>query len=159
MIQVTYFLIMLRYKMMKLYLQEIFLLIRKVFLSNRANFFCNVLKIADKDDNLNVTLDTIFKNIESSAIGTESEPDFKGLFDDIDVNSNKLGGTVSERNKKLVKLLNGIAEMKLGNYKDNTIDAFGDAYEFLMGMYASNAGKSGGEYYTPYRGYGRRIRK
>ncbi len=74
---------------------------------------------------------------------------FKGLFDDIDVNSNKLGGTVAKRNEKLVKLMDGIADMKLGNYKDNTIDAFGDAYEYLMGMYASNAGKSGGEYYTP----------
>lgn len=74
---------------------------------------------------------------------------FKGLFDDIDVNSNKLGGTVAKRNEKLVKLMDGIADMKLGNYKDNTIDTFGDAYEYLMGMYASNAGKSGGEYYTP----------
>lgn len=68
---------------------------------------------------------------------------------DIDVNSNKLGGTVAKRNEKLVKLLNGVADMKLGDYQDNTIDAFGDAYEYLMGMYASNAGKSGGEYYTP----------
>jgi type I restriction enzyme M protein len=78
-----------------------------------------------------------------------SEDDFKGLFDDIDVNSNKLGGTVAKRNERLVKLLNGVGDMKLGDYKDNTIDAFGDAYEFLMGMYAGNAGKSGGEYYTP----------
>ena len=67
----------------------------------------------------------------------------------MDVNSNKLGGTVAKRNEKLVKLLDGIKDMKLGDYKDNTIDAFGDAYEYLMGMYASNAGKSGGEYYTP----------
>ena len=67
----------------------------------------------------------------------------------IDVNSNKLGNTVVKRNEKLVKLMNSVGEMKLGDYKDNTIDAFGDAYEFLMGMYASNAGKSGGEYYTP----------
>jgi type I restriction enzyme M protein len=71
------------------------------------------------------------------------------LFDDIDVKSNKLGASVSKRNEKLVKLMNGVGEMKLGDYKDNTIDAFGDAYEFLMGMYASNVGKSGGEYYTP----------
>ena len=71
------------------------------------------------------------------------------MFDDIDVNSNKLGGTVAKRNEILVKLLNGVGEMKLGDYRDNTIDAFGDAYEFLMGMYASNAGKSGGEYFTP----------
>ena len=114
-----------------------------------SELFETVLKRAVSDENLNETLEGIFKNIESSAQGTDSEANFKGLFDDIDVNSNKLGGTVPARNEKLVKLLNGIADMKLGNYKDNTIDAFGDAYEFLMGMYASNAGKSGGEYYTP----------
>ena len=102
-----------------------------------------------KDENLNVTLDTIFKNIENSANGTESESDLKGLFDDIDVNSNKLGGTVVKRNENLVNLINGVGDMKLGDYQENTIDAFGDAYEYLMGMYASNAGKSGGEYYTP----------
>ena len=109
----------------------------------------NLTKKADKDENLNVTLDTIFKNIENSASGTESESDLKGLFDDIDVNSNKLGGTVAKRNENLVNLLNGVGDMKLGDYQENTIDAFGDAYEYLMGMYASNAGKSGGEYYTP----------
>lgn len=125
-----------------------FLINTKGFFIKPSELFCNILKTADADDNLNVTLDTIFKNIENSAIGTASEPDFKGLFDDLDVNSNKLGGTVAERNKRLVKLLNGIAEMKL-SYKDNTIDAFGDAYEYLMGMYASGAGKSGGEFFTP----------
>jgi type I restriction enzyme M protein len=126
-----------------------YLISTKGFFIKPSELFSNIVAEADSDDNLNVTLDKIFKNIESSAIGTASEPDFKGLFDDIDVNSNKLGGTVAERNKRLVKLLTGIAEMKLGNYQDNTIDAFGDAYEYLMGMYASNAGKSGGEYYTP----------
>lgn len=114
-----------------------------------SQLFCNVRKSAKNNDNLNETLEKVFKAIESSAQGTESEDDFKGLFDDIDVNSNKLGATVGKRNEKLVKLLDGIGDMKLGNYQDNTIDAFGDAYEFLMGMYASNAGKSGGEYYTP----------
>ena len=114
-----------------------------------SQLFCNVRKRADKDENLNETLEKVFKNIEDSAKGTDSEDDFSGLFDDIDVNSNKLGATVAKRNEKLVKLLDGIGDMKLGDYKDNTIDAFGDAYEFLMGMYASNAGKSGGEYFTP----------
>lgn len=114
-----------------------------------SELFCNVAKKAKNDENLNETLEAIFKNIELSAQGTDSEDCFKGLFDDIDVNSNKLGGTVAKRNEKLVKLLNGVGEMQLGDYQDNTIDAFGDAYEFLMGMYASNAGKSGGEYYTP----------
>jgi type I restriction enzyme M protein len=114
-----------------------------------SELFANVLKNAASDINLNETLEKVFKNIEASAQGSPSEDDFKGLFDDIDVNSNKLGNTVARRNERLVKLMNGVAEMTLGDYKNNTIDAFGDAYEYLMGMYASNAGKSGGEYYTP----------
>ena len=114
-----------------------------------SELFENVRKKAAKDENLNETLESIFKNIEATAQGTDSEKNFKGLFDDIDVNSNKLGGTVAQRNDRLVKLMNGVSDMKLGDYKNNTIDAFGEAYEFLMGMYASNAGKSGGEYFTP----------
>lgn len=114
-----------------------------------SELFENVREKAKNDENLNETLEKVFNNIELSAQGSDSEDDFKGLFDDIDVNSNKLGATVAKRNDKLVKLMDGVASMKLGNYKDNTIDAFGDAYEYLMGMYASNAGKSGGEYYTP----------
>ena len=114
-----------------------------------SQLFVNVRKMAKTNPDLNEMLEKAFKAIESSAQGSASEANFKGLFDDIDVNSNKLGATVAKRNEKLVKLLDSIAEMKLGNYQDNTIDAFGDAYEFLMGMYASNAGKSGGEYFTP----------
>lgn len=115
-----------------------------------SQLFCNVRKNAKTDPNLNVTLDSVFKAIEASAIGTESESDLKGLFADIDVNSNKLGGTVDKRNEQLTKILNNIGNIDLkGDYQDNQIDIFGDAYEFLMAMYASNAGKSGGEYYTP----------
>jgi len=114
-----------------------------------SQLFENVRKRSVSDANLNETLEKVFKNIEASARGTDSEANFKGLFDDIDVNSNKLGSSVTKRNERLIKLMNGVAEMKLGDYKDNTIDLFGDAYEFLMGMYASNAGKSGGEFYTP----------
>lgn len=114
-----------------------------------SELFCNLRKKAAGDENLNMTLETIFKNIEDSAKGSESEDNFAGLFDDIDVNSNKLGATVAKRNANLVKLIEGVADMKLGNYKDNSIDAFGDAYEYLMSMYASNAGKSGGEFFTP----------
>ena len=136
----------------------------KGFFIRPSELFCNVIKSAKSDnvtftdiegktksikDNLNEYLEMIFNNIENSAKGAESEDDFSGLFDDIDVNSNKLGATVAKRNEKLVKILDGIAGIKLGNYQDNNIDAFGDAYEFLMSMYASNAGKSGGEYYTP----------
>ena len=114
-----------------------------------SELFSNVRTRAKDDENLNETLERVFNNIENSAKGSESEDDFSGLFDDLDVNSNKLGATVAKRNDKLVKLMNGVGEMKLGNYQDNTIDAFGDAYEFLMSMYASNAGKSGGEFFTP----------
>ena len=114
-----------------------------------SQLFSNVREKAASDENLNETLSAVFRAIEDSARGTESESDFAGLFDDIDVNSKKLGATVEQRNDRLVKLMNGVGEMKLGDYKDNTIDAFGDAYEFLMGMYASNAGKSGGEFFTP----------
>ncbi len=114
-----------------------------------SELFCNVCKKAASDENLNMTLETAFRHIEDSAKGSESEDDFSGLFDDMDVNSNKLGGTVAKRNANLVKLMDGIGNMKLGNYQDNSIDAFGDAYEYLMSMYASNAGKSGGEFFTP----------
>jgi len=114
-----------------------------------SELFVNVVGNAKNDSNLNESLSKVFKNIESSANGAESEDDIRGLFDDFNVNSNKLGATVEQRNKKLTELLESIAKLKLGNYKDNTIDAFGDAYEFLMAMYASNAGKSGWEYYTP----------
>lgn len=114
-----------------------------------SELFVNVRKNARNDANLNETLTTVFRNIENSAKGANSEDDIRGLFDDLDVNSNKLGGTVEKRNQKLTKLFESIGDLRLGNYSDNTIDAFGDAYEFLMTMYASNAGKSGGEFYTP----------
>ena len=114
-----------------------------------SELFVNVCAKARHDADLNETLAAVFRNIENSAKGTESEDDLKGLFDDIDINSNKLGNTVEKRNQKLVKLLKAIGDLRLGNYYDNTIDAFGDAYEFLMTMYASSAGKSGGEFFTP----------
>ncbi|MGR3178804.1 MAG: type I restriction-modification system subunit M [Candidatus Anammoxibacter sp.] len=114
-----------------------------------GELFTNVAGNAKNNANLNETLAAIFRDIENSAKGTESEDDLKGLFDDLDVNSNKLGSTVEKRNRQLTKLLEAIASLRLGNYSDNSIDAFGDAYEYLMKMYASNAGKSGGEFYTP----------
>lgn len=113
-----------------------------------SELFCNVRKNADLNENLNVVISNIFNNIESSARGTASEEDVKGLFDDFTID-NKLGNTVDERNKKLVKMLDAIGDLNLGDYQDNNIDLFGDAYEFLMTMYASSAGKSGGEFFTP----------
>ena len=114
-----------------------------------SELFENVRRNAKNDPNLNETLSRVFKNIEDSAKGAPSEKNFKGLFDDIDVNSNKLGSTVLKRNEKLVKIMDAIGDLQLGNYQDNSIDAFGDAYEYLMTMYASTAGKSGGEFFTP----------
>ncbi len=117
-----------------------------------SELFENVRKRAANDTDLNETLNQVFSNIEGSAIGSVSEYDFKGLFDDIDVNSAKLGPTVIKRNEKLVKLLNAIGDLPLTSgesFTDNSIDLFGDAYEYLMTMYASSAGKSGGEFFTP----------
>ena len=124
-----------------------------------SELFCNVRAKATKGQNwtypngsemlLNEKLELVFNHIEESAKGSISEGSFAGLFDDFDVNSNKLGSTVAKRNERLAKLLDGIASMNLGSVKDHEIDAFGDAYEYLMTMYASNAGKSGGEFFTP----------
>lgn len=115
-----------------------------------SELFQNVAANAENNDDLNITLATIFKNIEGSAIGTESEQDMKGLFSDIDVNSPKLGASTAKRNELLAKIMLNIGKMNLGgDLRDAQIDAFGDAYEFLMTMYASNAGKSGGEFFTP----------
>ncbi|WP_428050522.1 type I restriction-modification system subunit M [Candidatus Avelusimicrobium fimicolum] len=114
-----------------------------------SELFCNVCKNAKNNPNLNETLSAVFKNIENSAKGAESEENFKGLFDDLDVNSNKLGSSVVKRNATLTKIMDSVATLNLGSYADRSIDTFGDAYEFLMTMYASNAGKSGGEFFTP----------
>ena len=114
-----------------------------------SELFASVRQRARGDEHLNETMERIFRHIEGSAVGADSEQDLKGLFDDLDVNSPKLGPTVARRNEKLVKLLDAIGDLPLGSFSDNTIDLFGDAYEYLMQMYASSAGKSGGEYYTP----------
>ncbi|MDR1850720.1 MAG: type I restriction-modification system subunit M [Mycoplasmataceae bacterium] len=125
----------------------------KGFFIKPSGLFNNVWNKSktDKDysEHLNEHISKILNEIEASSIGTDSEQDIKGLFDDYDVNSNKLGVTVLERNDRLVKLIDSIGKLNFGNYKDNSIDLFGDAYEFLMGMYASKAGKSGGEFFTP----------
>ncbi|PAF55091.1 type I restriction-modification system subunit M [Mycoplasmopsis agassizii] len=113
-----------------------------------SQLFENVIKNAD-EDKLNITLGEIFKSIESSANGKPSEKNIKGLFADVDVNSSRLGKTDKEKNARLKKIMVSIKNWKIGNYSDNTIDAFGDAYEYLMGMYAADGGKLGGEFFTP----------
>ena len=114
-----------------------------------SELFCNVCARAAQDENLNETLERVFRHIEDSAKGSESEENFRDLFYDFDVNSNKLVGNVQKRNERLCKLLWGIRDMALGRASEHSIDAFGGAYEYLMNMYASNAGKSGGEFFTP----------
>ncbi|VUC99833.1 type I restriction-modification system M protein [Streptococcus sp. NCTC 11567] len=114
-----------------------------------SQLFSNVVKNARNNDNLNTDLKSIFDDIQASAIGYESENDIKGLFDDVDTTSNRLGNTVPEKNKRLADILEGIAGLNFGNFEDNKIDLFGDAYEYLISNYASNAGKSGGEFFTP----------
>lgn len=114
-----------------------------------SQLFKNVVKTAKDNENLNTDLANIFKAIEGSAVGFPSEDDIKGLFEDVDTTSNRLGGTVAEKNKRLTDILTGIAGINFGNFQNNDIDAFGDAYEYLISNYASNAGKSGGEFFTP----------
>ena len=114
-----------------------------------SQLFENVVKNASDNENLNTDLANIFKAIEGSAVGFPSEDAIKGLFEDVDTTSNRLGGTVAEKNKRLTDILKGIAEINFGDFQSNDIDAFGDAYEYLISNYASNAGKSGGEFFTP----------
>lgn len=121
----------------------------KGFFIKPSHLFVNVVKNARTNEDLNVDLATIFKEIEASAIGSKSEDDIKGLFDDVDTTSNRLGANVEEKNKRLTNILEGIAAIDFGKFQDNDIDAFGDAYEYLISNYASNAGKSGGEFFTP----------
>ena len=119
-----------------------------------SQLFCNVCQRAEQDENLNVTLQRIFRAVEASAIGTRSEEAVRGLFSDFSVDNSQLGNSVQMRNRLLCKVLLAIRDMDLHstNFEDNTIDTFGDAYEYLMQMYAGNAGKSGGRVLYPARG-------
>ena len=114
-----------------------------------SQLFENVVKNAHNNPNLNTELKDIFTSIESSAVGYDSENDIKGLFADFDTTSNRLGNTVADKNSRLAAVLKGVAELDFGDFEDNHIDLFGDAYEFLISNYAANAGKSGGEFFTP----------
>ena len=114
-----------------------------------SQLFKNVAAKAHQNDQLNTDLKAIFDAIESSANGYDSERDIKGLFADFDTTSNRLGNTVADKNKRLSAVLKGVAELNFGNFEHNQIDLFGDAYEFLISNYAANAGKSGGEFFTP----------
>ena len=114
-----------------------------------SQLFVNVVKTANTNSNLNTDLKAIFTAIESSANGYPSEEDIKGLFADFDTTSSRLGNTVENKNSRLAAVLKGVEELNFGNFEDNKIDLFGDAYEFLISNYAANAGKSGGEFFTP----------
>jgi type I restriction enzyme M protein len=114
-----------------------------------SQLFVNVAKTANTNPNLNTDLKAIFDAIESSANGYPSEPDIKGLFADFDTTSTRLGNTVEAKNIRLASVLKGVEELNFGEFEDNQIDLFGDAYEFLISNYAANAGKSGGEFFTP----------
>ncbi|HEK0449250.1 TPA: type I restriction-modification system subunit M [Proteus mirabilis] len=114
-----------------------------------SQLFCNVAATANTNDRLNADLNSIFVAIESSASGYPSEPDIKGLFADFDTTSNRLGSTVKDKNSRLAAVLKGVEGLKLGDFDAHQIDLFGDAYEFLISNYAANAGKSGGEFFTP----------
>ena len=121
----------------------------KGFFIYPSQLFVNVAKNANTNTNLNTDLKAIFDAIESSANGYPSESDIKGLFADFDTTSTRLGNTVEAKNNRLAAVLKGVEELNFGNFEDNQIDLFGDAYEFLISNYAANAGKSGGEFFTP----------
>ncbi|MFV0366658.1 MAG: type I restriction-modification system subunit M, partial [Mangrovibacterium sp.] len=114
-----------------------------------SQLFENIARSANTNDSLNTDLAEIFAAIESSASGFDSEDDIKGLFADFDTTSNRLGNTVKDKNTRLAAVLKGVEGLSMGNFEDNQIDLFGDAYEFLISNYAANAGKSGGEFFTP----------
>lgn len=114
-----------------------------------SQLFVNVEGNADSNENLNTDLKQIFTDIQNSANGYPSEQDIKGLFDDFDTTSTRLGNTVEDKNKRLAAMLHRIAELNFGSFEETKIDLFGDAYEFLINNYAANAGKSGGEFFTP----------
>jgi type I restriction enzyme M protein len=124
----------------------------KGFFIYPSQLFCNIVAKLNEQrfkSQLNEEVSKIFKSIESTAIGTPSENDIKGLFDDFDVNSTRIGANIEDKNNRLAKLLLSINDLSFGDIKENTIDLFGDAYEYLMKMYAAGAGKSGGEFFTP----------
>ncbi len=121
----------------------------KGYFISPSQLFANVVAQANDNENLNTDLNYIFKKIEDSAVGSHSEYKIKGLFDDFDTTSNRLGNTVKDKNSRLAAVLKGIEELDFGKLEDSEIDLFGDAYEFLIGNYAANAGKSGGEFFTP----------
>ena len=114
-----------------------------------SQLFCNITKAANNNENLNTDLANIFSAIENSANGYPSELDIKGLFADFDTTSNRLGNTVKDKNTTLAAVIKGVEGLNFGEFTDNQIDLFGDAYEFLISNYAANAGKSGGEFFTP----------
>lgn len=114
-----------------------------------SQLFKTIVSTADSNENLNTDLAKIFSEIESSANGYPSEPDIKGLFADFDTTSNRLGNSIADKNSRLASVLKGVNGLNFGEFEDNKIDLFGDAYEFLISNYAANAGKSGGEFFTP----------
>lgn len=114
-----------------------------------SQLFSNIAKNANTNESLNTDLRAIFDAIENSASGYPSEKDIKGLFADFDTTSNRLGNTVKDKNARLAAVIKGIEGLDFGNFEDNQIDLFGDAYEYLISNYAANAGKSGGEFFTP----------
>lgn len=126
------------------------MVMEKGFFILPSQLFCNVAAKADSDVNLNETLAKTFRAIEASAVGTDAEYKLRGLFSDFIVDNSKLGITVADRNKVFAAVISKVKDMKLSqNLQDNGIDTFGDTYEYLMQMYAANAGKSGGEFFTP----------
>ena len=125
------------------------LIVTKGYFIYPSQLFVNVARTANTNENLNTELAAIFNAIESSAQGKDSEKNIRGLFADFDTTSNRLGNTVADKNRRLAAVIKGVESLDFGDFADNEIDLFGDAYEFLISNYAANAGKSGGEFFTP----------
>lgn len=126
-----------------------YLIVTKGYFIYPSQLFVNVARTANTNENLNTELAAIFNAIESSAQGKDSEKNIRGLFADFDTTSNRLGNTVADKNRRLAAVIKGVESLDFGDFADNEIDLFGDAYEFLISNYAANAGKSGGEFFTP----------
>ena len=104
--------------------------------------------MANKSSSIIEELESILNNIEQSTMGNESEDDFGNLFEDLDLNSTKLGKTVDARNTLIVKILSHLDKIDF-EIENTETDVLGDAYEYLIAQFASGAGKKAGEFYTP----------
>lgn len=117
------------------------------FIEPRYLFTTMVKKINAGDFDVEM-LQNAINEVQNSTLGKESESDFKGLFEDLDLQSSRLGNTVAKRSELIAKVILSLSNIDFGE-QDIKIDILGDAYEYLIGQFAASAGKKAGEFYTP----------